>query len=827
MLKTLVVLLAGAGLLSACGGGTDTASTPPAGTSATVALSGTAAKGLMVNADVDVFAVKADGTVDSSTALAHTTTSPGGNYSLSFTATKDQPYVVRVSANAGTTHLDELTNTPQPLPVGFAMRSLVTPSATGAITITASITPFSEMAVAAAAKATGGVNASNAVQAVSAVSQLLGFDPTTVSAKSVADAAGANEQKLAVMLTAVSQLAGSGGLGCASGSAGDKAKCVVEALAAAANKDSIKLGSANDDVSAKLAAAVITVLTSDAVRAKVDAAVLTTVLANLGCTNCAAAVAGSTPAAPSATATAIAAAKLLFGQIKTDWAAMFSTGGSSAIAGGALNKEAFKFKTVMENAQVPADMLVKDVGALLTAVDLYNDFKSGRSTANVRNRGDAGQVTKGASSRFDASAPVGCALYVANTGTGTLVAAGGTVGSIGCSARYYITSSGVGANFVSTTWRHGFVIVPQASGGYSYQSRARRSVTTCTASPILCSQTINENMLADASNADPTFDGAFTPVLSAAFGDIQSFTLSGKMPPAFTPGGNTLVGRSILVSMTGTQTVAAVGDVLSTLQGNLITKDGSDATLSTLTVKPGSRLANSPVSVDANGNDVAPGSATAVRTAGGHLSAMTLNLVFGVPTAEFEGVLSATDAVWDKSGTSFVPTKASLSGALRNLSGTSSTEFIKGAFTAATTGYAAFDTTQPTTVANNFQISASFAGSLTATNRPTLEFTLGISSNAAELDGPAARPRQLTLQYRTLVAGVPRTVVSLTADAQANGDYAVKLTEATSKLSVAWTGNPTTVDLLVNDSTKIGSLSTGNGLLTFVDGSFMSLDIGL
>ena len=827
MRNTLFVMVAGAGLLSACGGGGGADSTPvtPVVGTATVALSGTAAKGLMVGADVDVFAVKADGSVDA-TSLGHTTTSTAGTYSLTFTGNKDQPYVVRVSANAVTTHQDEVTQTSQPLPAGFVMRSLVTPTAAGSVTTTASITPFSEMAVAAAAKAMGGLTAANAAQAVSAVSQLLGFDPTTVAARTVADATGANEQKLAVMLTAVSQLANTNGLGCSTGSGGDKTKCVVDALAAAASKDSIKLGSATNDVSAKLAAAVTTVLTSESVRAKVDAAVLTTVVANLGCvSSCAAAAAGTPPAAPSATATAIAAARLLFGQIKTDWAAMFSTGGASAIAGGALNKEAFKFKIVMEKAQVPADMLAKDVGAILTGIDLYNDFKSGRSTANFRDRGDASQVAKGAISGSDPSSPVGCSLYAANNATGPLATSAAAVGSIACTSRFYITSSGSGASFVRTTWRQSFVMVPDANGGYAYQGRARRSVTTCSAPPIVCSQTINENLLANAGNADPTFDGTVTPVLSAAFGDIQSFTLSGKLPPAFTLGGNTLVGAGNQVKMTGTQTVAAVGDVLSTLQGSLATLDSSGAVLSTLTVKPGSSLANSPVSVDAHGNEVAPGSASAVRTSGGHLSAMTLNLVYGLPSAEFEGVLSMTDAVWDKSGHSFAPTKASLSGALRNLGSAGSTEFLKGSFAATLTGYGAFDATQPSTSTNSFQLSASFVGSLTATNRPTLEFTLGTSTNATEIAASAVK--QLTLQYRTLVAGVPRTVVSLTGDRLANGDYAVKLTEATSKLSLAWTGSPSTVDLLVNDSTKVGSLDAGSGLLTFVDGSFMSLDIGL
>ena len=136
MRKTLFVAMASAGLLSACGGGGGSdAATPvtptPSSTSATVALSGTAAKGLMANADVGVYAVNADGSV-AATPLQTTTTDAQGKYSLSFTGTKDQPYVVRVSANANTTHADEVTGTAQPLPVGFQMRSLVVPTATGA-----------------------------------------------------------------------------------------------------------------------------------------------------------------------------------------------------------------------------------------------------------------------------------------------------------------------------------------------------------------------------------------------------------------------------------------------------------------------------------------------------------------------------------------------------------------------------------------------------------------------------------------------------------------------------------------------------------------------
>ena len=111
--RALWAAMLSAGLLAACGGGGDespTTTTPPVTStdSASVSLSGTAAKGLMANADVTAHAVHADGTV-ATAALAATTTDAQGRYTLSFSATKGQPHVVKVTANANTTHLDEVS----------------------------------------------------------------------------------------------------------------------------------------------------------------------------------------------------------------------------------------------------------------------------------------------------------------------------------------------------------------------------------------------------------------------------------------------------------------------------------------------------------------------------------------------------------------------------------------------------------------------------------------------------------------------------------------------------------------------------------------------
>ena len=111
----------------------------------------------------------------------------------------------------------------QPLPVGFAMRSLLPAATSDTVTTSASVTPFSEMAVAAAAEAPGGVTTANATQAVTTMVHLLGFNPSNVVPTTTSGAnATPDQQKLAVMLTAVSQLAASNALGCNTGSAGDK-----------------------------------------------------------------------------------------------------------------------------------------------------------------------------------------------------------------------------------------------------------------------------------------------------------------------------------------------------------------------------------------------------------------------------------------------------------------------------------------------------------------------------------------------------------------------------------------------------------------------------
>lgn len=833
------VALAAAALMAACGGGGSDGGSGSGGssggsgssgggssTAAAISLSGTAAKGLMANADVSVHAVKADGSVDTATALASTTTDASGRYTLSFSGTQGQPYVVRVTAKAGTTHLDEVSGTAEPLPAGFAMRSLLVAGSSGTQSVSASVTPFSEMAVAAAAKASGGVTAANAQQAVSTVTQLLGFNPVSVTPTTLAAASGTEQQQMAVMLTAVAKLASDGGLGCdGAANSGAKTQCVVQALAGSASTGSIKLSSGSTDVSSALGGALVSVLADSKLSGTVSSSALATVAANLACSsNCSAAPSGST-SGPDATATAIAAAKLLFGGLKTDWTAMFSSGGATSIATGALNKQAFAFSQAMDDVRLPVDVLAKDVGALAMGIDLYNDYKAGRIAPTVtdRSRGDGSLVDSDGSVPDASTSPMGCSLYQ-DANTSQLATAVSNANYIGCAARYYVSRSQQNGSTVTTEWRHGFTLTPNADGSFAYSTRARQRVRSCNAQG--CTVTSNAALQTDAQGqAIAAFSGTLTPTLSAAFGNITRLVIAGDLPAAFLSGSPTLDSRAHkhTLAFDGSVTRQADGSIASSAAGSLLAKDASGATVSTLTLKPSSML-QLPVSFDAQDNEVRPGTAGSTASGAHTAAGLSLNLVFANAAAEFEGLFAVSDATWDKSGTALLPTKATLSGALRTVSNGTASEFLKGVLTATASGVAAYDASAAFSASNSYSVDLAFTGTVNAPNRPTLELTLGSGWTFDTADG---RAKSVALQYRSLVNGAPRSVVTLTGDRDASGNVgSLKLAEASSDLSLTWTRGASTADLM-KGTTKIGTLNTATGLLTFSDGSFISLDIGL
>ena len=789
-LHTLLATLAVAGFVTACGGdGGDGGTTTP--TSSSVVLSGVAAKGALQFALVSVHPVKADGTVDLTKTLSSAESDANGNYTLpGFEGVRGTPYIVRVSAIAGKTKtLDEVTGTTVSLPEGFSLRSLVIAPTTGTTTITSHVTPFTELAAAAATSAPGGITAANATTALSNVRQLLGFDSSVVAPATLQDAKTPEQQALAVMLTAVSKLANDGGLGCSATDLGARTKCVVDALAASASITSTNPGTVGGvNVAEKLVAAAEAVATDPQLTAgtTIGEGTVAGVIGKLE---------GDGKPAPAGNVTAIAAATQLFTGIRSDFQALFSKGGATSIAKGAVNQEAFKFVEAMEAVQAPAEMVVKDAGAIITGIDMYNDFMFGTG-AMERQRGDEN----------NGFPTVGCSLYTTAQNT-VLASSKDDAKFIGCTVNYKVVFTFVNNVTVMTRYRHGFSIEPKSDGTFAYSTRARRT-TSCNPAP--CANPVNEAL-------SESVIGVATPTI--VNNRITAVKLAGDFAAAFETGGTTLVDAKTTVDLSGTRTIGTDNMSSTLFKGTAKSYKADGTLLGTLDVKSGS-TSEIPVSWDAKGNLVARGSSTAVADAGGDIATASIDLVWTTGNSEFAGTLSLTDNAWDKSQTSHIPTKGTLSGSLRNISNGTTNEFLAGSLTAAITGYGNYTATANDSATNNFNTSLSFTGSVTAPTRPKLELTLS-SAMASHEDGPAT----VTLSYRSIVNGAPKQQVGAVATRQANGKYSTKLTEAASNLSMTWGPDAKEADLYINNTEVVGKFK--DLTLTFTDGTFISLDIGL
>jgi hypothetical protein len=794
-MKTLWAALAVAGLSAACGGGGGDSA--PADNSTSVTLSGVAAKGVLQNAVVSVHPIKADGSADTGTVLATIQTNDKGEYVLpSFVATRGAPYVVRVSAVSATRALDEVTGAPVALPDGFSLRTLVLAPATGPAPTTAHVTPFSELAAAAATGASGGITLANATQALSNVRQLLGFDPTIIKPATIQEASGPEQQALAVMLTAVSKLANDSAIGCATGDLGARTQCVVQTLASASTLDSTKPGTVSGvDLAAALVTSAQAVAADPVLTAgsTVTPGTITTVTGNLQ---------GDGKPAQPGNVTAIAAATQLFTGLRSDFQALFSQDGVSSIATGAANVEAFKFKQAMEGVQDPVELLVKDAGAILTGIDLYNDFLAGRSPNN-RHRGDSDYASI-------AGPAVSCSIY-ATSAMDVLATTPSEANFIGCRARYEGYVMSIDGAWRASAWHHGFSLTPGANNTFTYSSQA---VRTYTCPVYLTNCTPSSTPL----STQPSMGTVGTTLTN---GRITGFTLKGDLPGAWEYGGTEKLMDRHAVDIQGTRSIDARNMSITTFSGGIESLDEAGNVRGKLTIKSGSTT-EIPMSWDAEGNLVSRDSPAAVEPAGGDIGAGAIELVWATPTAEFAGSLALGASTWDKSLTTHTPTQITLAGSLRNLSGGVASEFLAGSLTAQVTGYGSYDAQAGDSASNFFTTAVSFTGSVTAPSRPKLELTFS-GSQASYEESPAS----VTLQYRSIVSGTPKMVIGVVATRQADGDYSTKLTEAASNLSMTWADGAEEADLMVNGTEVVGRFNQSTKVLTFTDKTFISLDIGL
>lgn len=203
--KLLSLVTASVLALAACGGGGG------ASTANNVSLSGTAAKGILIGADVKVYAL-VNG-VKGTTPLATTTTNANGEYVLSLAPTSN-PLLIEVTANANTKMLDE-TGTltadgkyPEvAAPTNLSLRSFATEATK---TTEVRVNPLTEMAIAVAASS-GGLTLNNLVagQEVAKLAAPEGVNPFTQTP--VAKPADMDDAQMKFAMQMAGLLASAGG----------------------------------------------------------------------------------------------------------------------------------------------------------------------------------------------------------------------------------------------------------------------------------------------------------------------------------------------------------------------------------------------------------------------------------------------------------------------------------------------------------------------------------------------------------------------------------------------------------------------------------------
>jgi hypothetical protein len=225
-------------LLMSCGGGGGGSSSSSSSPTGSLSISGVAAKGALIGADVQAYEV-VNGVLVAYGSPVKTDTD--GSYTISSLLSTTNPIVVKVVVNSSTTMRDE-TQAPGSdgkFPLASSAPAVGTEMRTALTNLTASsdahITPYTEMAVAAAASA-GSISTSSIAAGQDQVLQLIGLNPFTV--KPITNSNDSNsllQKRMMLYLAAVANKAkntactgDASGVSCVLTSLKDKVKVTVD-----------------------------------------------------------------------------------------------------------------------------------------------------------------------------------------------------------------------------------------------------------------------------------------------------------------------------------------------------------------------------------------------------------------------------------------------------------------------------------------------------------------------------------------------------------------------------------------------------------------------
>lgn len=653
-----------AATLAACGGGSD-----PKPQDDAVALSGVVAKGPAKGAKVRVYAA------DGKTAVApEVTTGDGGSYTVILATGAKGPFLIEADL-AGANITDEVTGKIYSGQAGQKLRAVVADA--GSVV---NVTPFSDMAADLALE--GG-------------------------ALTVATTDAANK-KIRQVLNNTDFLTASPTSG---------------ALLTALQAVQIRVNEEEGGLTAVLAqlreAAADGVVSSDLVK-ELQAA----------CDTCEAVFNAGTSELPVETGAGIDTVKALFKDLR-DTLLAYSNGSGT----GDLDQASARITDALSSVVAPVDGEQLQVLAAFREADaMFRDFKAGRSTVTRWRSADtvyglvagSSMTSPGVVSRFGCELARATVIDVA--GGYKDVAADYTINGLTKDNVNVMTCYGIGTkgrlfpgNVSGTGYYHSVVFIPTGDDSFKYVHQLRKGVTGS----------------ATTSRHKAVFGELV--VSRGASGELTGFDLEGKLVPGLV---DATTESYTLLDRVDTRLSFALAESTGEAQVNmygwlaLMKKDGTQA--SRVDIASGNIAAKTDVPtsyhdvVYVGASSCPPGYAPAFGTTSPYLSCggtvsttstalgtLSLDVSVAAPGVKFQGIVTAGNPSFDKSGSVYYPRVTSLQGQLYEADGAGYRVLLDGLAKVELQNFAGFDASSGSTS----PLKASFDGKLLIKDRPAMGFT--------------------------------------------------------------------------------------------------------
>lgn len=750
----------GMALVVGCGGGGGGGSDTPVAANSTVA--GAAIKGAMANAEISLYKTTATGTRGDklTTVPASIASDASGNYSAVISGYTGV-VMVEAKAVAGTTLYDEATGTTITPALGFSLRAVT--FATAGQNITVQLNPFTELATVAALAKTGGLTGTNVAQANKDITEALTFDPLTTAA--VFDPTSkAPKNALAAALTAISQMAQSGDLGCA-GNQAAKVACITSAIAAQG-----------------INAAAVQV----ALQTKLDA-----VVAANGLTTIAITVPSGTPVIESG----ITAAKLLIGTLRSNIKALDADDMS-------LYTELQAVADDFKNHTAPvAGTSIEALDVARQATQFWYDVVQTSNAAFVSARSfSAGSCTLYSDSDYLVTATSkATAHYVA---CGTLKDRVLPANALGeykqCAANGELCYS---------NWSTRVRLHPDALDSNKF------TVFTRTRKTDRFAATVPTNGFASSYTDVDTSYGAAAPGNAASLvvgrdsvGQVNALALTGELSPGFTIGGGNVFYSSNLNRWVFVENVATLlGDKENVSLVGTLTNVGGLYTLavsgSVESIKNGALETRVELLA---GSYLKAKEGTSNATAQDGNEELLLKLKASTAGSAATGEFKVSAFAWDADQAQYQPTALAFTGSIQR----NGVNFFEGTFTASKPDYATFHTNQARSATNVEKTGANFTGKVTITNRPVLNLQLSATNH----DMGSSTDTTLTGQYA-------QGSVTINIEGTSNAASNILTLTSTNGVKVV-VDKSKTLYPLTKGSTAVGQFNSSNSRVDYADGTF-------